>query len=247
MSAECRALPWDSEFFGFPIARVESPTIAMDDLEGIDDWCRSKGIRCLYLSVPADDREAVRAAEAGGFRLVDVRIDLERGTAPAGERPEPPADATFRPGRAEDGDRLAAIAAVGFEASRYYFDEGFGPGPGRALFETWIRNSLSGYADAVIVAALGEVPCGFVTCHLEGEDAARIGLLGVGENARGMRLGGSLVAEALDRAARDGRTRMRVATQARNVAALRLYERAGFATRDVRVFYHGWYGGTDGR
>jgi hypothetical protein len=38
-----------------------------------------------------------------------------------------------------------------------------------------------------------------------------------------------------------GASVLTVATQARNIAAQRLYQRAGFLTSSVRVWYHRWF------
>jgi dTDP-4-amino-4,6-dideoxy-D-galactose acyltransferase len=41
--------------------------------------------------------------------------------------------------------------------------------------------------------------------------------------------------------AQHGCDRVQVVTQGRNLAAQRLYQRAGFLTADLKLWYHKWY------
>ena len=59
--------------------------------------------------------------------------------------------------------------------------------------------------------------------------------------ARGQGLGGTLVAGAVSWFAGEGLATVSVVTQARNVTSQRLYQRCGFVTRSVQLYYHKWY------
>jgi hypothetical protein len=59
-------LPWDSEFFGFPIGRVSQPD-GPDSLAESVARADAEGIRCLYYLVDADDVAALHAAIRHGF------------------------------------------------------------------------------------------------------------------------------------------------------------------------------------
>jgi RimJ/RimL family protein N-acetyltransferase len=48
--------------------------------------------------------------------------------------------------------------------------------------------------------------------------------------------------EALQWFADQGMDSMEVVTQGRNVAAQRLYQKCGFATKEVQLWYHHWFG-----
>src|SRR5947207_14003123 len=89
-AAGCRLLPWDSEFFGRRIARVEPPAILHE--AGIASaWLRDNRIECVYLLADASDQTTIDAAVSQGFNLVDVRVTLEASGAPtaAGPRSAP--------------------------------------------------------------------------------------------------------------------------------------------------------------
>ena len=57
---------------------------------------------------------------------------------------------------------------------------------------------------------------------------------------RGVGCGRALIASALEWSERHGLRPATVVTQARNVHGLRLYERCGFVTTSVQLWYHWW-------
>jgi GNAT superfamily N-acetyltransferase len=65
-------------------------------------------------------------------------------------------------------------------------------------------------------------------------------LMAVAEKAHGQGFGHDLVKASLWWFANQGATRVRVATQGRNIAAQRLYQACGFRTCAVHLWYHWW-------
>jgi dTDP-4-amino-4,6-dideoxy-D-galactose acyltransferase len=245
-------LEWDSDFFGFTVARVERDRLTGEEAASALAWCRARGVRCLYFLCAPDDDESVRAAEAGGFHFVDIRVDLDWRVPPGavvaplgdeaaslGGEAAPPG---VRPLYDAECDELIEIAAGAYADSRFYYDRNFTPERASALFREWARKSCAGYADAVLVCEReGGRVGGFVTCHAETPGVGRIGLTGVHTEARGTGAGRKLVRAAQGYFAARGVAEVRVATQGRNVAAQRLYQRCGFRTRSVGLWYHRWF------
>src|SRR5947209_15818243 len=87
-------LEWDTEFWGVRIARADGPHV--------DGWARENGVVCAYLLVAAADAASAHDAEERGFRVMDVRVELEA--------PAVPGEAAVRPHREGDVDRLATVA-----------------------------------------------------------------------------------------------------------------------------------------
>ena len=111
------------------------------------------------------------------------------------------------------------------------------------MYEIWIEKSLSGYAQAVLVMGSPGQPEGFVTCDtLLPEAKGKIGLVGVSSSARGRGVGQALVLESLHWFAAQGMKSVQVVTQGRNIPAQRLYQKCGFLTKEVRFWYHCWFG-----
>jgi len=219
-----RVLEWDSEFWGVRIAQVEGPEA--------DAWGREHGVACAYLLVPGDDAARAQSAEGYGYRLMDVRVELD---APAASR-----DAAVRPARGDDVERLRAIARTNHGDTRFYADPRFPRAGCDELYDTWIRRSCEGWADAVLVAEADGAPAGYVSVHRR-EGHGSIGLIGVDAGARGRGLGEELVRGALGWCAQEGLAECRVVTQGRNVAAQRVFQRCGFRTRSVDLWFHKWF------
>lgn len=235
----CVLLEWDSGFFGFPIARVHGDVLNDDLAVRIDAWCRQQNVSCLYFPATSNDPNTTLAAERHGFRLVDVRSTFERTLTPGA----PKSEATrLRVATAADLPTLRAIARENHHDSRFYADDRFFRDSCDRLYECWIERSCNGYADRVLVAESNGHAAGYISCHrMTAQNEGSIGLLGVARQARGQGLGGALVAGAVSWFAGEGLAAVSVVTQARNVTSQRLYQRCGFVTRSVQLYYHKWY------
>jgi dTDP-4-amino-4,6-dideoxy-D-galactose acyltransferase len=241
----CTFLEWDTDFFDHRIARVVGSRADGQRMESILEWCRERAIECLYFLADADDPATVRAAEDYQFRFVDVRVTLARGIQ--GWRvPGPratPAGISIRGWRPEDVPALLKIAEVSHADSRFFFDRCFSNESCRALYATWIRRSCEGWADMVLVAENKDgKPVGYTTCHLLRDDPphGEIGLVGVAEEARGGGVGRLLIEAALDWFSLKKVQEVSVVTQGRNGGAQRLYQRCGFLTQSMQLWYHKW-------
>jgi dTDP-4-amino-4,6-dideoxy-D-galactose acyltransferase len=229
-------LEWDSNFFGYRIARVLTSRLNEQSAGQIRSWCDSQSIDCLYFLADSDHAETVRLAEQAHFHLVDVRVTLAMKLA--SWVPSGPVQDYVRCFKEEDLPALRAIARVSHRDSRFYYDENLPHSLCDALYEAWIENSARGYAQAVLVAVVHDEPVGYISCHLA--SAGRIGLFAVAENAQGQGLGQQLVFAAfrwfLDRKVPE----VSVVTQGRNIRGQRLYQKCGFSTRSVQLWYHYW-------
>jgi dTDP-4-amino-4,6-dideoxy-D-galactose acyltransferase len=240
----CEILEWDTAFFGFPIARVREDVLTQERIQQIDIWCRRTGVSCLYFLSCVDDANTIMLAEDNDFRLADIRMTFECKAPGAVQSTssQPNGDVLVRDARPEDVAMLQDIARKTYYGTRFYFDVNFPRHLCESLYETWIKLSCEGYADAVLVAELGALPVGYISCHLEEEPCiGRIGLVGVASQARGRGIGQTLVFGALDWFWARGVQEVLVVTQGRNRAAQRLYQRCGFLTKAVQLWYHRWY------
>jgi len=233
----CRLLEWDSRFFGLRIGSVVLPTLDRAGMDRVLAWCRAGRIDCLYLLSDAVDVATHRLAEDEGFRVVDVRVTLERevgGTATERE------SACVRPASPADVPALRAIAAASHRQTRFYSDGRFDYARCDELYSTWIERSCDGWADAVWVAELDGRLAGYLTCHRRGQGRGEIGLVAIGPDGRGRGLGHDLVERGLVWFRSQDLSRISVVTQGANVAAQRLYQSAGFRTASVQLWHHLW-------
>jgi len=237
----CEFLPWDTAFFGRRIARVVGHRLNPQRVCAILEWCRVREIEYLYFLAAVDDQQTVRLAEDHGFRLVDIRVTLQCsiGDRRSGRSDETAQAVRVRPARAGDIPLLQEIARTSYGDSRFYFDPCFSVEACENLYATWIKRSCEGYADAVLVAEAEGRPIGYVSCHLlSNKRHGQIGLVGVGPQARNRGVGHLLICHSLQWFAERGVDEVSVVTQGRSIAAQRLYQRCGFATHSVQLWYH---------
>jgi len=227
-------LPWDSEHFGLPIGRVVDGA----DPERATEWAREHGVHGLYLLAELQNAAELRAAITAGFLLTDVRLTLERSIGPEDARD---GSAPLRAIEVEDLPALLDVADSAHSDSRFYADPRFDRSRVAALYREWLRASVqTPFADWAFTAVQDGEPVGYITGRQESEGVASIGLLGVSESARGRGLGVQLIERVINQAASAGCTRVTVVTQGGNIAAQRLYQRAGFRTMRAQAWFHWW-------
>ena len=235
-------LEWDSAHFAYRIARANSSQADSIGCKSLLAACRSADIDCLYFLADASDQDTVAALQLHGFEFVDIRLTLSAqssGMSSSGQ----PNRISCRLAEMSDLNQLLPIAGASFGLSRFYVDRRFGHDKATRMYQIWLRQSLdSDLGAAVVVAELNDTAVGFVTCHLHkppGE--GNIGLVGVAESARGLGCAGAMIRYAARWFSQHGVDRLNVVTQGRNIAAQRLYQRSGFVTRSVELWFHRWF------
>ena len=142
--------------------------------------------------------------------------------------------------READVETLRRIARTSHTDTRFYADPRFPRERCDDLYETWIRRSCEGWADVVLVAERDGGPVGYMTVHRR-DGFGNLGLLGVDEAWRRHGVGETLARGALAWCADNGLARSMLFTQARNVGSQRLFQRLGFRTSAVDLWFHKWF------
>ena len=233
-----QSLLWDSDFLGFPVARLSAAGRPVSEIAAALIEARSAGCRLLYLMVDPADATAAATAQQAGARLVDRKVTfampLPPAVASATEIANIETTTTYTP-------QLESLAWQSGEYSRFRLDPRFAPTVFQHLYSQWLRNSLAGsIARRVLVwrdAAGHEL--GLLTLG-EKNGRADIGLLAVDAAARGQGVGQQLVAAAQSQAAAWGYAELQVVTQRDNELACRFYEKCGFVLVSEEHIYHLW-------
>jgi dTDP-4-amino-4,6-dideoxy-D-galactose acyltransferase len=245
VSEQFDVLSWDSERFGFTVARVHS-SIAFNNLEDVGERMRKSGVVLAYFNAAAhlpivpDD-----VLSRLGGRLVDQRVtyaaDLtSRRATDAGPESGNAGLCITDYRRTTVPLSLTRLARESGAFSRFRLDHQIVPGVFESIYDAWISRSVKHeIADRVLVARQARRILGFVSVKTSGI-CGEIGLLAVGEAARGQGLGLRLVREAHSAMVDRGCTQARVATQRANQAACALYESAGYEAQRVERVYHFW-------
>ncbi len=234
----CVVLEWDSEFFGRRIGRVKARVLDEAVMGQVQSFARAESIDCLYYLADAGDGESIRAAELAGFRNTDIRVTRERSL----ERISSELPRGVEKFGEDDLPVLQEISRTSHGATRFYRDPHFSREQCDALYERWITNACEGQAESVLVVRQAGRAAGYLTCEIEDQTTGSIGLVAVAESERGQGLGELLVRGSLSWFASRGCDRVSVVSQARNIAAARLYEGMGFQTTAVEHWYHLWRG-----
>lgn len=236
-------LPWDSRFFGITIGRWSGPIETEQECEQLRDWVARNRVECTYCLVDASDAGSARRLEELGARLVDVRLTytLELASMRRGSGARP----GIRLAGPDDFVALSELAAEAHADTRFFFDPRFDRERVRELYREWLRSSLDGTrADGVVTFDHGGGAAGYVSfsdpSRTRSPGVGEIGIVAVARAARGTGGGTALLAEALEALRERGTDTVRVVTQARNVAAQRLYQRAGFTTATAAAWFHLW-------
>ena len=242
MSVLCERLPWDSTFFGFPVARVGAGTMDGPQCHEAIEWCLAEGVRLLYFLADNDAVIWALAADSG-FRPVDIRVEMEyepsRPTIPSMART---AGIVLREATEEDLHDLLPVAATAHTDSRFFADPAVPPEKARELFALWLKRSVRHeIADVVFVAAVEGRPVSYISGSLT-NGLGSIGLVGVHEEARKRGIGLAMVRHLLEWFRQRGAAKITVVTQGRNSGSQRVYQRCGFVTQSVRVWFHRWFG-----
>ncbi len=238
----CQFLPWDSEFFGYRIGRILAPKLDDRSIHEALQWANANSIDCLYFLSDSQDARTVRLVEQNRFQLRDIRVTLTHNLltiAPA----ENNSEVHFRLSEPDDFTKLQDTALHAYIHSRFYYDPCFTEDQCARLYARWLEKSiLEDFADAVIIAETKTEPLGYVSCHLNHQTTqGQIGLVGVTESARGQQIGKKMINYVLQWFQLQGMETVNVVTQGRNIPAQRLYQRCGFVTQDVQLWYHKWF------
>ncbi len=237
-------LPWDTQHFGIRVARANDRQLDYYSLCQLEACCRLQSIDCLYFLVDAADQDTILELQRNKFDFVDIRMTFEHTHPVTAPRLVSKCFST-RFSDERDVARLLEVSRDSYVDSRFYYDRCFDKEKASQLYQIWLTKSLAaGSSDSVIVAEVDQEPVGFVVCHLnrlQGE--GNIGLVAVADKSQGLGLGKAMLAHSIDWLHRRGMTRINVVTQGRNIAAQKLYQRSGFVSRSVELWYHKWLNG----
>src|SRR5204863_6120781 len=109
------------------------------------------------------------------------------------------------------------------------------------LYRTWIKRHVRRAEDRVIVADVDGQIAGYSACPSPERNTGVISLLAVADAYRHRGIGLDLVNASLDWFAQGGAEIVSTTTQGWNIAAQRVYQRCGFRTGIVDLYYHKWF------
>ncbi|RPD50127.1 GNAT family N-acetyltransferase [Hymenobacter sediminis] len=230
-------LHWDTQFFGFPVGRLQASAVSEPELQQVVQQARHDKWRLLYWFLDPADVQSTASARAVGASLLDRKVRF--GRAVPETAPQIPAYVLPTPSVTPN---LVDLAIQSAHYSRFRLDLNFPAGTYERLYENWIRGSVDGQLARKVLASyppsapepLGLITLGYQPTHIT------IGLLAVQEGHRGKGIGRKLVEAGLHYAHTWQVPRIQVTTQLDNEGACRFYLREGFVQEHEEHVYHIW-------
>lgn len=211
-------LEWESEFFGVSTAKLHADPAAPALTEAeLAAYAR------VQAKVNANDILLLEDLQTQGFRLVEGEIDLcitiDGASSASGDAQR---------ATAEDITQIRTLAGEAFRLSRFRAPW-YQQQDSERFYALWAEKAVLGTFDhlALLVKDSSGQIQGFVTLRQTASGEGRIGLLAVLSAWQGHGIGKQLMAMAKQWCAANGVSRLHVATQTGNLAALNLYLASG--------------------
>ena len=248
-------LPWDSERFGFPVARVRSSVPPEILSAAVADEMRQRGVVLAYYGLADVSPEyPTRCGEHWRpTRRYSDRLSEGLGIAEAREGLHRPPRSGERTGensacvRNQVCSRASGWTSVDRACARRGPVFALSGGPENRPPECFTRSTMRGSAARYGVKSPTKCSSGrsageaWVSSRVAGGAGRRsIGLLSIGDSARGRGFGRAMTEHAFGWAADRGCRVLRVTTQLANAAACALYASVGCSVESRERTYHIW-------
>jgi dTDP-4-amino-4,6-dideoxy-D-galactose acyltransferase len=230
-------LQWESEFFSRKIAVLDKRIDEVTE-EAIEEVSRQNRIDVLVAKLPLNESSQVLALLDFGFMYAatniryvkHLEVDVIRGKGQLDRR-------EIRIATEDDTEALQLLVASIFEGTRFSKFP-FTPEEGTRLYREWIKKAILGtYDEFCVIVSRGRDIAGFYSLATS-DQGARIGLIGVAPQHRGMGVGSQLILAASTYCLEVEINVLQVATQLQNMGANALYRRTGFNPVDGVHYFH---------
>jgi len=235
-----KLLDWDSQFFGFRVARTTDGTLTKDSVISLLDNAKKNNIKLIYCSILPSDELANQIAVLFNAVFVDKKITYSYEINKDFVSHKVVSNEVKVYEKTEANQKLIQLALQSGVCSRFKRDKNFPQSIYERLFTTWIQNSVKKInASEVLVYKVGLEETGLITLSKFGNYVS-IGLLAVDKFYQGRTIGQKLLDAALEKSIEWEIDTLKVVTQEANKVACRFYEKYGFKLDKVENIYHFW-------
>lgn len=229
-------LEWDSQFFGYPVARITLDKESSDYLDDIFLNIESEKFRVTYFYVPPEEKELINRITKKGGILVDQKVVFSKKT----EKHNKYSNDIIEFQGIDLNEKLIELVLQAGKYSRFRLDRNFNKKEYQRLYIEWLSKSIKKViAFKTLVAKKGSDIVGITTLG-ENTQFADIGLVAVDERFHGQGIGCDLIHSADNVANEKGIKEIKVVTQFDNKGACRLYEKCHFHIEKITNIYHFW-------
>lgn len=229
-------LKWDTEFFGYPVAKISLNKNGSGNLDFLFRQLESDNYRVTYFFVPPEEKGIIsRILNKGGI-LVDQKTTFTKTS----EKHNKFSDNIIEFQGEEINEKLIQLVLESGIYSRFRTDVNFKNKEYERLYIEWLDKSVKKKIAFKIFLAIKESDIIGITTVGVKENQADIGLVAVCESSRGQGIGYNLIQSADNAAFELGLKEIKVVTQLQNKRACHLYEKCNFQIENVTNIYHYW-------
>ena len=237
MTPEYNFLKWDSDFFGFKVAKILPKKINSTKLEKILCELKKRNVSLVYWSCDNFDKETQEAAQSlDGFltgQKITYLLNLEQLSNTSTST-----DIRIKIyNRKDPNSDLINLIIKGGKSSRFYIDPKISKKQYEDLQKLWITNSVKN--NTIFVVKEKNQIISFVSLN-EKNNRGNIDYIIVEEKHQGKGLGTSLMNHAHKWFISNGYKTVQADTQQENTKACNMYEKIGYNIEKIEKFYHFW-------
>jgi len=230
-------LKWDSDFFGFKVAKITAKNVNKAELESLLKELKTLNVSLAYFAADTKDFLSIEAAESlnGFFTGQKVTYVLTLEYSKESHLSKNKKIKKFVE-KKPDKDLINLIVDGG-KFSRFYLDPKIKNKQYVELHKLWITNSVKN--NTIFVIENNEKIIAFVSLN-EKNNRGNIDFIVVDKNHRGKGLATKLMEYAHIWFVLNGYKTVRADTQIKNINACKMYEKLGYKKEKVEKIYHFW-------
>lgn len=223
-------LQWDSNFFGFPVGRIDVDAVKEESWKAA--LAEKKHYRVIYIF---SDHEIKTVPPE--VTITDIKVTFRKEINQVEK--DLSSISEYDPHK-HSYEELLDLVYLSGTYSRFKKDVGFSYKGFLKLYREWIDISIRLETTKVLVKQNSGVIAGFITLDEVSKETSKIGLITVHPEYRGKNLGTQLIQACQQVALDQGKSILEVSTQDDNVAAKNLYVKNGFKINKIKYIYHLW-------
>lgn len=237
MKNKFEIVEWDSDFFGFKVAKINSFN-SNEEFEFIRKELKSNQVELAYIfSEPNSNIDAI--LKTSNVFLADEKVTFSRLIDKIKNNIDDSFIEEYRAGIVTD--KMLDIAIQTSEYSRFRVDANFKNEEFKKLYYQWIKNAVENQGDGkLFVYQESNVLKGLIYLKDINDKIGSISLIGVDEGYRGEQIGTKLIEQAAFYFSKLGKKEVQVVTQKANILACNFYAKNGFEIMDTINVYHLW-------
>jgi len=230
-------LGWDTDFFGFRVARITARSLNPERLKSLLNRLKSQNYRLAYWFISPSCKISNLAAQSQNGYLADEKTSLY---VRINDVIQPKLDSIKEYLGDIDNPELLHLAYQSGQFSRFKKDPIFPLGKFEELYRIWINRSIKReIADTVFIHRKANKMYGLATVSVSSHQG-HIGLFSVDSVVRGQGIGKELMAAIKYFLFQRGICSLGVTTQGENKEAISFYKKCGFHIKNVKNVYHFW-------